>query len=101
MSSTKKEVFKDDVVSISIEYDKDVNLPFIHCKVFNWSKENYVHILRVLDRLTDDLRNLGFDFILSRVPKNDSKAQKFQNMFGLTKFAEDESTFLYKLEFSN
>ena len=88
------DLYEDDVVDFVLEVHEE--LPFLHCTVKQWSKENYKHILEVFVDLMDALKAQGIDYLFTWSP--DANSAKFARMFGfktlLTDQAEQSLSFL-------
>jgi len=108
VSNNKTPVFVGNWGVISVELHpepfnvgtlNETNTIFLHCEQIHWSRGVYEEMLDVFSILLSDIKELGYKYVASIVPKCQCKTNKFQTMFGLELYAEVNSlNNLYKME---
>lgn len=85
-----EDAFKDDSCHLYIQWINE--LPFIHCKVFDWKLSTYKKLWQEYSNLVTT-----YGVIYSYIPK-DSNIYKFNTMFGMTLVEETEYGYFMKSE---
>jgi len=84
--------------NVNLRLDLDNELPLLHFNINKWSVQIYKDLLDKWTLVLEMLKDSGIPVVYSCIASDDTKTQKFQNMFGLEKFLENEEAVLYKLE---
>jgi hypothetical protein len=77
--------------------DNDLFIHFDYYKEM-FTKSNYTEMLDIWSIVLDSLKETGVKIIYTCVPNINTKAQKFQAMFGLAAYKENEQATIYRME---
>ena len=76
-------IYKDENVELFLEiYDKDGWGLFIHCYVYNWSREIFRDFQDIWDSVLDQALLQGYDKINACIQTDNIKLLRFASFFG-------------------
>lgn len=84
---------------LSGQYDPEGRL-FLHLDWTggSWSKSKYLGMLEDWQKILEVFKMRGIDEVFSAIPLKWSKERKWQTLFGLGPFAENDVAVYYRLE---
>lgn len=81
-----------------LEYELLKDKPFIHLKIYKWSKNMYVEYLKAWHIIKCWFKNQGYKDLWVSIPTDDPKLLKFEEMFGFRVVHEEFGHYLLKQE---